>query len=172
VNLSSLSCVILADLSSHGSVAWELQRGKVGSPLQSLARRCGPSGFAPIWPHIVLTCWLFPPRPTKERPYELLGPWAFREAFYFFSGPRGYLSPTPAPVAEAFFGGMTKVRLAESVQDSKNGSEFTGGGRQCWGLVLKCYESRTRQHKMLNVNILRPSKHYFPKDIMIFGRRL
>jgi hypothetical protein len=23
-----------------------------------------------------------------------LGPWAFREAFYFFSGPRGYLSPT------------------------------------------------------------------------------
>jgi hypothetical protein len=67
---------------------------------------------------------------------------------------------------------MTKVMLAESVQDSKNGSEFTGGGRQRWGLVLKCYELRTRQHKMLNVNILRPSKHYFPKDIMIFGRRL
>jgi hypothetical protein len=42
----------------------------------------------------------------------------------------------------------------------------------CWGLVLKCYELRTKQHKMLNVNILRPSKHYFPKDIMIFGRRL
>jgi hypothetical protein len=41
-----------------------------------------------------------------------------------------------------------------------------------WGLVLKCFELRTRQHKMLNVNILRPSKHYFPKDIMIFGRRL
>jgi hypothetical protein len=30
------------------------------------------------------------------------------------------------------------------------------------GLVLKCYESRTRQHKVLNVNILHPSKHYFP----------
>ena len=42
----------------------------------------------------------------------------------------------------------------------------------CWGLVLKCYELRTRQHKMLNVKILRPSKHYFLKDIMIFGRRL
>ena len=26
----------------------------------------------------------------------------------------------------------------------------------CWGLVLKCYELRTRQHKMLNVNVLRP----------------
>jgi hypothetical protein len=30
----------------------------------------------------------------------------------------------------------------------------------CWGLVLKCYELRTRQHKMLNVNILCPTKHY------------
>jgi hypothetical protein len=46
-----------------------------------------------------------------------------------------------------------------------------GEGR-CWGLVLKCYELRTRQHrKKLMVNALRPSKHYFPKDIMIFGRR-
>jgi hypothetical protein len=32
----------------------------------------------------------------------------------------------------------------------------------CWGLVLKCYELRTRQHKMLKVNALRPSTHYFP----------
>jgi hypothetical protein len=32
----------------------------------------------------------------------------------------------------------------------------------CWGLVLKCYELRTRQHKMLMVNALRPSKHYLP----------
>jgi hypothetical protein len=32
----------------------------------------------------------------------------------------------------------------------------------CWGLVLKCSGLRTRQHKMLNVNVLRPSKHYFP----------
>jgi hypothetical protein len=31
----------------------------------------------------------------------------------------------------------------------------------CWGLVLKCYELRTRQHKMLDVNALRPTKHYF-----------
>jgi hypothetical protein len=42
----------------------------------------------------------------------------------------------------------------------------------CWGLVLKCYELRTRQHrKKLIVNALRPSKHYFPQDITIFGRR-
>jgi hypothetical protein len=26
----------------------------------------------------------------------------------------------------------------------------------CWGLVLKCYELRTRQHKVLNFNVLRP----------------
>jgi hypothetical protein len=30
----------------------------------------------------------------KERPYDLLGLWAFREVFYLFSGPGGYLSPT------------------------------------------------------------------------------
>jgi hypothetical protein len=42
----------------------------------------------------------------------------------------------------------------------------------CWGLVLKCYKLRTRQHKnRLFVNAIRPSEHYFPKDIMIFGRR-
>jgi hypothetical protein len=45
------------------------------------------------------------------------------------------------------------------------------GGRQCWGLVLKCYELRTRQHKMLNINTLRPPKHYLHKDLMNFGRR-
>jgi hypothetical protein len=32
----------------------------------------------------------------------------------------------------------------------------------CWGLVLKCYELRTRQHKILMVKDLRPSKHYLP----------
>jgi hypothetical protein len=42
----------------------------------------------------------------------------------------------------------------------------------CWGLVLKWYELRTRQHKMLNIDVLRPLKHYFPKDLMNFGRRL
>jgi hypothetical protein len=42
----------------------------------------------------------------------------------------------------------------------------------CWGLVLKCYKLRTRQHRMLNVKALRPLKHYFPEDLMSFGRRL
>jgi hypothetical protein len=32
--------------------------------------------------------------PRKNDLTNYLGPWAFREAFYFFSGPRGYLSPT------------------------------------------------------------------------------
>jgi hypothetical protein len=40
----------------------------------------------------------------------------------------------------------------------------------CWGLVLKCYELRTRQHKMLNINALRPPKHFPHKDLMNFGR--
>ena len=42
---------------------------------------------------------------------------------------------------------------------------------RCWGLVLKCFELRTRQHKMLNINALRPLKHYLTKDLMSFGRR-
>jgi hypothetical protein len=41
----------------------------------------------------------------------------------------------------------------------------------CWGLALKCYKLRTRQHQnRLLINALRPSKHNFSKDIMIFGR--
>jgi hypothetical protein len=69
--------------------------GKSGLCCDLLARRCGLSGFAPIRSHVALLCWLFLPRPTKEWPYDLLGPWAFREVFYSFSGPGGYLSPTP-----------------------------------------------------------------------------
>jgi hypothetical protein len=30
------------------------------------------------------------------------------------------------------------------------------------GLLLKCYELKTRQHKMSKVKALRPSKHYLP----------
>jgi hypothetical protein len=45
------------------------------------------------------------------------------------------------------------------------------GDDPCWGLVLKCYELRTRQHRMLNVKALRPLKHYFPDDLISFGRR-
>jgi hypothetical protein len=37
-----------------------------------------------------------------------------------------------------------------------------GPGYHCWGLALKCYELRTRQHKTLMVNVLCPSEHYFP----------
>jgi hypothetical protein len=35
----------------------------------------------------------------------------------------------------------------------------------CWGLVLKCYELRTRQHKVLNVDALRPTKGIIPLGI-------
>jgi hypothetical protein len=42
----------------------------------------------------------------------------------------------------------------------------------CWELVLKCYELRTRQHRMLTVKALRPLKHYFLEDLMSLGRRL
>jgi predicted nucleic acid-binding Zn-ribbon protein len=52
--------------------------------------------------------------------------------------------------------------LARSIGNKFMTQIWINGGRQCWGLVLKCYELRTRQHKMLNVNALRPLKHYLP----------
>jgi hypothetical protein len=68
----------------------------------------------------------------------------------------------------------TKVRDIGFV----TGKEFVGGLLEkamqiepVLGLVLKCYELRTRQHKMLSINALRPLKHYLPKDLMSFGRR-
>jgi hypothetical protein len=64
-------------------------------------------------------------------------------------------------------------RLGSSVQNRHHGRGRAcfrlGRGRigpvsaqYCWGLVLKCFELRTRQHIMLKVNTLRPPKHYFP----------
>jgi hypothetical protein len=53
--------------------------------------------------------------------------------------------------------------LARSIGNRFMTQIWINGGRQCWGLVLKCYELRTRQHEMLNINVLRPPKHYFPQ---------
>jgi hypothetical protein len=97
---------------------------------------------------LLLECW------TSGLPFLALG-LSERERVSWF-GSSG--CSAAAPGAEAFFGGMTKVSACR--RWSKKG--FTGGERQCWGLVLKYYELRTRQHKMLNVNALHPSKHYFP----------
>jgi hypothetical protein len=47
------------------------------------------------------------------------------------------------------------------LRSSRDISEVRERNRNCWGLVLKCYELRTRQHKMLKVKALHPSKHYF-----------
>jgi hypothetical protein len=33
---------------------------------------------------------------------------------------------------------------------------------QCWVLVIKCYELKIRQHKILIIKYLYPSKHYLP----------
>jgi hypothetical protein len=69
-----------------------------------------------------------------------------------------------APGAVIFFGGMTKVNALPKVVEVSRPEVGAN-----WGLVLKCYELRTRKHKnRLMINALRPSKHYFPKDIMIF----
>jgi hypothetical protein len=54
------------------------------------------------------------------------------------------------------------VMLAEGFQNSKSGSEFTGGWRQCWGFVLKCYELRTRQHKSVKCQTPSSLKTIYP----------
>jgi hypothetical protein len=52
----------------------------------------------------------------------------------------------PPVIRSTSFGAEATPALNEAIS-SESGSEFTRGGRQCWGLVLKCYELRTRQHK-------------------------
>jgi hypothetical protein len=52
----------------------------------------------------------------------------------------------PPVIGSTSFGAEATPALNEAIS-SESGSEFTGGGRQCWGLVLKCFELRTRQHK-------------------------
>jgi hypothetical protein len=80
----------------------------------------------------------------------------------------GYDSNTKAYRVFNKSSGLVEVS-SDVVFDETNGSPREQV--DCWGLVLKCYELRTRQHKMLNVKALRPLKHYFPEDLMSFGRR-
>jgi hypothetical protein len=74
---------------------------------------------------------------------------------------------TPSRSMQSSPSGQTPPRpsLASATCSPTNYAEV-----HCWGLVLKCYELRTMQHKMLNINVLRPLKHYLPKDLMNFGR--
>jgi hypothetical protein len=94
VNWLSLSSYSSADLSSPGSVVRGSSVGKSGLCCGCLLDVVGPSGLTPIRPYVDLLHWSFFPRPLKGWPYDLLGSWAFREVFYPFSGPGGYLSPT------------------------------------------------------------------------------
>jgi hypothetical protein len=57
------------------------------------------------------------------------------------------------------------------LSDCSDGSRSLGDEDCCWGLVLKCYELRTRQHEVLNINVLRP-RNIIPLRIMDLGRRL
>jgi hypothetical protein len=96
VNLSSLSCVILADLSSHGSAAWGLPRGKIGSLLRLFARRCGPFEFAPIglMSFSLAGCPSLGPRKNDLTNYWALGP--FVRPFTSLVDP-GDIYPPQAP---------------------------------------------------------------------------
>jgi hypothetical protein len=94
VNRLSLSSYSSTDPSSLGSVVQASSAGRLGLCYDYSLEIIGPSGLARIRPYVDLLHWSFLPRPTKGWPYDLLGPWAFREVFYPSSGPGGYLSPT------------------------------------------------------------------------------
>ena len=102
--------------------------------------------------------WSLGPTP----PPGVLDWWSFSSGFE----PLGEReSPGSCPVAavqEPLALLSSSAAWRRSVLAEGGRKRFTGGGRQCWGLVLNCYESITRQHKTLNVKVLRPSKHYFP----------
>jgi hypothetical protein len=57
---------------------------------------------------------------------------------------------------------VKKLGLATHPRPHPYHIQWINDSGKCWGLVLKYYELRTRQHKILNVNALRPSKHYSP----------
>jgi hypothetical protein len=64
-----------------------------------------------------------------------------------------------------------KEKMAQLADLQRQIDEATEEVRHCWRLVLKCYELRTRQHKMLNDIVLRP-RSIIPLRIMGLGRRL
>jgi hypothetical protein len=82
--------------------------------------------------------------------------------FFYFLLAGSEPEPSVIGSTSSFVAEDTSSWLLNEAISSINGSEFTEGGRQCWGLVLKCYEIRTRQHKVLMVKDLHPSKHYLP----------
>jgi hypothetical protein len=69
---------------------------------------------------------------------------------------RGSRPKRPVPVPLPQRGSETWAATAAMESSSALSFEVQIRARVCWGLVLKCYELRTRQHKMLNVNVLRP----------------
>jgi hypothetical protein len=87
--------VILADLSSHGSAAWGLPRGKIGSLLRLFARRCGPFEFAPIglMSLSLAGCPSLGPRKNDLTNYWALGP--FVRPFTSLVDPGDIYPPQP-----------------------------------------------------------------------------
>jgi hypothetical protein len=98
--------------------------------------------------------------PSKSKSYELNKvPFDYSRSFIpnFSSAPLGKL-PT---LSELNYDELANKMKSHLIGVHPSLWEIVNVG--CWGLVLKCYELRTRQHrKKLMVNALRPSKHYFP----------
>jgi hypothetical protein len=89
VNQLSLSSYNPADPFSLGSVVQGSCTGRSGLCCDYCSNSLGRLGLVSI--RFIDRSF---PGPRGGWPYELWGPWAFREVFYPYGGPRGYLSPT------------------------------------------------------------------------------
>jgi hypothetical protein len=75
----------------------------------------------------------------------------------------GLVTPEDMPAAEDIPAAETERTAVEETDSEDDYSSAVPSKPSCWGLVLKCYELKTRQHKMLNIKTLCPMKHYFPR---------
>jgi hypothetical protein len=60
-------------------------------------------------------------------------------SFFYFLLAGSEPEPLVIRSTSSFVAEDTSAWLLNEAISSISGSEFTGGGRQCWGLVLKCF---------------------------------
>jgi hypothetical protein len=128
-----------------------------------LLNAVGPSGLAPTRPYVDLLLWSLLPRPMKEWPYDLLGPWAFREVFYPSSGPGGYLSPTFSNLCLH----QRQANFSEKRVTSSFFSVFVSSG--CALASWLSWHSLLHTHTLLHVEFLFVSSHVVESLLQIIN---
>jgi hypothetical protein len=127
---------------------------------------------------LVINKWVEITPKTKSGPFAL-GSYSFPKDEVLFFDAHAFSPPRMESDMERWRRTSYGVEAFVFAEDSNSlsihlwlGLKFTWKYiSHCWGLVLNSYELRTRQHKVLNVNVLRPW-NIIPLRIMGLGRRL